>query len=360
MKNMHSESSRIIVLIPAYKPDERLVTLVRELLSRKYEVLTIDDGGGQKYLPLFDQCMQNGAKVVRHSVNMGKGRALKTGLNAIVLEGTAGLLGVITADADGQHTPDDIDKVAEAMREQTKKFVLGSRAFTGNVPFKSRAGNAITRVVYTLASGVKVHDTQTGLRGLPVDSLEAMVRIDGERYEYEMNVLLKLHDMGLSVIEVPIETIYIDDNKGSHFNPVRDAWRIYRVILGYLFASISSFVIDYALYLFVLSLTFRTWGMPEVIAGGVSYVVARAVSSFYNYQVNKYAVFGSRGGKGAIFRYYALVVVQAAIGAGITMLLSSTAHISASWVKLPIDICLFFVNYVIQRDFVFKDRKRKA
>lgn len=346
------------VLIPAYKPDERLVTLVRVLRERGLSVTVVDDGGGEAYAAFFAQCRELGASLACHAVNQGKGRALKTGINHILRAGKA-IAGVVTADADGQHTPEDIEKIIGVMRENPQALVLGSRAFKGDVPFKSRAGNAITRVVYALASGIRVHDTQTGLRGLPASSLEQMMRIDGERYEYEMNMLLKLREMTMPVVEVPIETIYIDDNKGSHFNPVRDAWRIYRVILTFVFASVSSFVIDYALYLFLLSFTVRQLGLNASLAGGLCYAGARVVSSFYNYQMNKFTVFGGKGGKSAIVRYYALVAVQMLIGAGLTTGLSLFSRVSASWVKLPIDIVLFFASYVIQRDFVFKDRQKE-
>lgn len=358
MEEINRTDLRVEILIPAYKPDERLVTLVDTLRTRGYGVTLVDDGGGEAYLPLFTRCAQLGATVVRHAVNQGKGRALKTGLGHIILSGEA-LLGVVTADADGQHTPDDIDKIAKAMTEHPDALILGSRAFKGNVPFKSRAGNAITRVVYAMASGIRIHDTQTGLRGIPARAFEAMMRIDGERYEYEMNMLLKLREMVMPVIEVPIETIYIDDNKGSHFNPVRDAWRIYRVIFSYIFTSVSSFAIDYLLYLFVLGILAKTFGMEAALAGGIAYALARVVSSIYNYKMNRYAVFGGKGGKHAVVRYYALAIVQMLIGAGLTTGLSMLTPISAAWVKLPIDIVLFCISYVIQRDFVFKDRTEK-
>lgn len=349
---------RYLVLIPAYKPDERLITLTEALVARGLSVLLVDDGGQERFLHIFARCEQAGAHVVRHAVNMGKGRALKTGLNEILLR-FADVRGVVTADADGQHTPDDIEKVIAAMEEHPRALVLGSRAFTGNVPFKSRAGNAITRVVYHLASGVRVYDTQTGLRGLPADSLQAMVAIDGERYEYEMNVLLKLREMSMPVVEVPIQTIYIDDNKGSHFHPVRDAWRIYRVILRFIFSSAASFAIDYGLYLLLYPLFARLFLAHPGWAAGVSYAASRIVSSLVNYHLNKHTVFGGQGGHSAIVRYYALAAVQLLVGAGLTSLLARV--VPAGLAKLPIDACLFCISFIIQRDFVFRSRHhRKA
>ena len=338
------DTFRAVVLIPAYKPDERLVQLTRELKEEKLDVLLVDDGGQQAFAHIFDECRALGAEVAVHAVNQGKGRALKTGLNA-ALNLWPDLSGVVTADADGQHTLRDILRLIEAMREHPNALVLGSREFTGDVPVKSRWGNRITRFVYALASGVHVSDTQTGLRGLPACAIPAMITIDGERYEYEMNVLLKLRDMKLGVFEVPIETIYIDDNSGSHFNPVRDAIRIYAVIFKYLFSSVTSFAVDYLLYWLCLGV-FK-------FAPLISYALARLVSSQVNYHLNKHTVFSGRGGRHSMVKYYALAVVQGLLGAGLVQFLPTVLPISAAVVKIPVDLLLFAASYFIQRDFVF-------
>ena len=341
---MNEANKRAVVLIPAYKPDERLIDLTRELKENDLDVLLVDDGGQEAFAHIFEACRELGAEVAVHAVNMGKGRALKTGINAAMLK-WPDMAGIVTADADGQHTPKDILRLIDALHEHPDKLVLGSRAFTGNVPFKSLWGNRITRFVYALASGVKVGDTQTGLRALPVSSLPAMARIDGERYEYEMNVLLKLRDMGLGVFEVPIETIYINDNAGSHFNPVRDAIKIYMVIFKYLFSSIASFVIDYALYWLCLGV----FGLSALL----SYALARLISSQVNYNLNKHTVFGGRGGKSSMIKYYALCVVQGLLGAGLVQVLPSVIPLSAAIIKIPVDLVLFMLSYFIQRDYVF-------
>ena len=340
---MDKNASRVIVLIPAYKPDDRLTELVKELKDKNLDVLLVDDGGGQTFKKIFDDCRALGAEVAVHAVNQGKGRALKTGINAALLL-WPDLSGIVTADADGQHTPTDILRLIEAMDQHENTLVLGSRAFTGNVPFKSLWGNRITRAVYALASGVKVGDTQTGLRGLPRCALEEMIRIDGERYEYEMNVLLKIRDMHLGVFEVPIETIYINDNAGSHFNPVRDAIRIYMVIFKYMFSAIASFAIDYALYWLCLGFGLASW---------LSYALARLVSSQVNYNLNKHTVFSGRGGKSSMLKYYALAVVQGAIGAALVQVLPRFIPLPAGVIKIPVDLILFAFSFIIQRDYVF-------
>lgn len=337
---------RAVILIPAYKPDQRLVELTRELKEKEFRVLLVDDGGKDAYREIFESCRALGAEIAVHAVNQGKGRALKTGLNQALLL-WPDLSCVVTADSDGQHTVEDISRVATESLSRPDTLVLGSRRFTGDVPFKSRWGNRITRWVYKLASGTTIWDTQTGLRAIPPKAVEDMVGIEGERYEYEMNVLLRLRDMGLDVYEVPIETIYINDNEGSHFNPVKDAIRIYMVIFRYLFSSIASFVVDYVLYWLLLG-----FGMLPVIA----YLLARLVSSQVNYRLNRYTVFSGRGGKYAMVKYYALAAVQGAIGAGLVQFLPTVLPVSPSVIKIPVDIILFIISFIIQRDFVFNKK----
>ena len=342
------DTFRAVVLIPAYKPDERLIQLTRELKEEKLDVLLVDDGGQQAFAHIFDECRALGAEVAVHAVNQGKGRALKTGLNA-ALNLWPDLSGVVTADADGQHTLRDILRLIEAMREHPNALVLGSREFTGDVPFKSRWGNRITRFVYALASGVHVSDTQTGLRGLPACAIPAMITIDGERYEYEMNVLLKLRDMKLGVFEVPIETIYIDDNSGSHFNPVRDAIRIYAVIFKYLFSSVTSFAVDYLLYWLCLGV-FK-------FAPLISYALARLVSSVCNYQLNKSLVFKLRGSaRAAVWRYVLLCVAVICVSNLCVQLLSAVG-MEEGVAKIICDTVLYFLNYSVQNRWVFREEE---
>lgn len=343
-------NQRIVVLIPAYKPDERLIDLTKELIDKDFDVMLVDDGGKEAFRHIFEACKELGAKVAVHAINLGKGRALKTGINACVNEWTD-LFGIITADADGQHTPADILRLKEAMYQHPDKLVLGAREFSGDVPLRSMLGNKITRFVYRLVSGNKTNDTQTGLRGLPRCALEKMIRVEGERYEYEMKILLELRNMEIGLTEIPIETIYINDNEGSHFNPLVDSLKIYGVIFkhffSYLFSSGLSAVVDYLLYWLFLG-----FGLHRFI----SYVLARIVSSQVNYRMNKNVVFGGRGGKNSMLKYYLLCIVQGALGAGLVWFLPTVLPISAAIIKIPVDIVLFLISYAIQRDHVFNDK----
>ncbi|MCL2812457.1 MAG: bifunctional glycosyltransferase family 2/GtrA family protein [Clostridia bacterium] len=350
-----------IVLLPAYRPDGGLPQLVEKLRGRGMAVLVVDDGSGEAFFPFFDQCEALGARVIRHAVNLGKGRALKTGLNEIQLA-YPDARGVVTADADGQHTPEDIQKVALALREHPDTLIMGGRAFCGKVPWKSRAGNSLTRAVYRMATGIRIYDTQTGLRGLPVKALPWMTEQQGERYEYEMNVLLKLRHYVLPVIEVPIDTVYIDQNAGSHFRALRDGLRIYGVILGYMLTSLISFGVDYTLYLLGLrvlgAMAFPAIS-PLITPVTVSYAIARVCSAFLNYLLTKHAVFGGRSSKGALWKFYLVAAVQLLLGAGFTTLLADFTRVPESIAKLPVDALLFCASFVVQRDYVFRAKKQE-
>lgn len=339
----------VAALIPAYKPEKKMLPLLRALREEGMDVIVVDDGGGEKYLPLFEKAAEMGCMVVRHAVNLGKGRALKTGLNAAMLR-YENLAGVVTADADGQHAVKDILRVRDALLENPGKLIIGARAFKGEVPLRSRFGNGVTRAVYRFVAGQKCSDTQTGLRGIPAESIPAILRLPGERYEFEMEMLLRLKQLNLTLFEVPIETIYENNNEGSHFDTLRDSARIYAVILRFALSSLISFFVDYGLYLALLA------GLG--LSGAVSYALARVVSSLLNYGLNRLTVFHNAGGHGSVVRYYLLAACQLAVGAGLVHALG-LAGFGEGWVKIPVDVTLFFISYIIQRDFVFRDSSKK-
>ncbi|HIT68535.1 MAG TPA: bifunctional glycosyltransferase family 2/GtrA family protein [Candidatus Aphodomonas merdavium] len=334
----------VIAVIPAYKPQETMLPLCRALREAGMPVVVVDDGGGEGYRALFEAVQAMGCTLVRHAVNLGKGRALKTGINE-ALTRHPDLAGVVTADADGQHTVKDILRVREALLAHPSALTIGARAFVGDVPFRSRFGNGVTRAVYRFVAGQRCTDTQTGLRGIPARALPALLRLPGERYEYEMEMLLRLRSLGLSLHEVRIDTIYENNNEGSHFNALRDSARIYAVILRFALSSIVSFCVDYSLYLLLL--------LGLRFPGALSYALARVVSSLVNYTLNSLVFHGARK-RGTLVRYYLLAACQLAMGAFLVHLLG-LAGLGESWVKFPVDIALFFISYMIQRDYVFGD-----
>ena len=241
-------------------------------------------------MSFFEQAKEAGCVVLSHHVNCGKGRALKTAFNQY-LNDYPDFLGLITVDADGQHQLSDVQKCARILFEKPSEMILGSRDFSlKNVPDKSRFGNIITRNVFRLLCGVKINDTQTGLRALSNTLIERFLNIKGERYEYEMNMLIECAENGIPLCEVPIETIYIEKNESSHFNPISDSIKIYSLFMKFLLSSISSFLIDIGLFsLFSVLFAF----LEETTAIWTATIGARVISSVCNYLLIRHAVFGS-------------------------------------------------------------------
>ena len=342
------KQSGIIVLIPAYKPDARMVELVRELRDNHLDVMLVDDGGQEPYAPLFAQCRELGAEVAVHTVNLGKGRALKTGINAALLR-WPDLRAIVTADADGQHTPRDILRLIDAVDAHPNTLVLGSRKFTGDVPFKSRWGNRITRTVYGLASGVHIYDTQTGLRGFDRDCMRLFVDVPGDRYEYEINMLLTAARAEMPIYEVTIETVYLNDNESSHFNPLKDSLRIYACILKFACSSLICFGIDYVLFQLLRTFIPLTW---------VSNLLARIVSASVNFTLNKKLVFkGNEKTLPAVLKYAALAVFIYLIDTAILALVYEKLGWSRYVVKIISGLLGYLISFSVQGRIVYRKQK---
>lgn len=218
----------IAILIPAFEPDDKLTAFVKEIREHFGHVVVVDDGstsGAEVFAavrPLVDV-------VLVHRENRGKGAALRTGF-ACILDSLPGVAGVVTADADGQHLPRDVRRVADALCGHPGGLVLGVRSFSGKVPFRSRFGNWWARAFFRMLTGLDILDTQTGLRGVPRDVLPRMLELRGDRYEYEMEMLAQCQSFPSPPLQIPIETVYIDENRSSHFHPLRDTFRTQYVI----------------------------------------------------------------------------------------------------------------------------------
>ena len=157
-----------VLIIPALNPNENLISLIDELMEIGFErIVIIDDGSDDQYDKIFEEAYEYGCNIVYHEQNMGKGKAIKSGLKkAVELYGKDNIF--LTLDADGQHLPKDVKKVFEACMANPDKLVLGTRNFNGkHVPWKSKFGNKITSLYFKFETGIKCRDTQTGLRGIP-------------------------------------------------------------------------------------------------------------------------------------------------------------------------------------------------
>ena len=356
---------RYIALIPAYEPEQRLVSLAADLKKRGFDIVVVDDGSGSGYAEIFDELAQE-ATVLTHAQNRGKGAALKTGMRYInkymaytetvmTASGADSVSGrdavIVTVDADGQHLPDDVRRVADISAQRRSALVLGSRALGGDIPARSRFGNTVTRHVYSAATGVHVHDTQTGLRAFHRSLIPRLLEIEGERYEYEINMLMQLAAEGVPIIEERIETVYENNNSGSHFRTLRDSFRVYKEILKFSASSLASFAIDYCMYALLLAATGAA-GLANGLV--ISNIGARLVSGTANYMMNRKLVFRSRTGfaKSAV-QYFLLA---AFILAGNTIVLSTlagTLGINSLAAKLITEVIFFAISWTVQRYVIF-------
>lgn len=340
------------VLIPAYQPDARLPRLILELhrADPSTKIVVVDDGSGQKFSDIFEASATAGAHVISYENNRGKGYALREGFTWI--RDVAGDLSecVVTADADGQHTLNDIFRVGRTCTD-TGTSMLGVREFVGHVPARSRIGNTATSALFWLATGWKLKDTQTGLRAFPVALLPALLEVQGDRYEYELRVLLHLAKFRHPVTQIPIETIYEAGNPTSHFRPLQDSARIWAPLLKFAASSGVATIIDYVLVLALNALTGALF-FPVV--------VARMVSASVNFAMNR-RVFEATGVplRRSALRYAALAV--AVVAGSYTMLAVLTGIGMPLWIaKIIADTTMYLVSYSAQSRYVFAPAQEQS
>jgi glycosyltransferase involved in cell wall biosynthesis len=341
--------NRVAVLIPVWQPGRDLVDLVSSLLALSFPaVIVVNDGSDSDRDAIFEEIRKDGrVRILSHAVNLGKGRALKTGLNEF-LNQYPGFSGLVTCDADGQHRPGDVLLVAEAMETSPGVLILGSREFKPGIPLRSRFGNILTKYVFALLTGRKLGDTQSGLRGIPKQTIPKLLRLDGEGYEFEMNVLAEAAN-SCGIAEVPIETVYIDGNRSSHFNPVWDSMRIYFVLVRFYLSSLVSTGIDFVVFTIVF------WATANLPAS----MIAGRVSSLANFFLNRRFVFSSSDGLAfALGRYYVLVALIALASYSGIRLLSGNLGMNVLVAKVLVETCLSLVSFSLQRTFVFDSRTK--
>lgn len=358
----------IALIIPAYKPDEKLLTTINDALNAGFEdILVIDDGSGEQYNDVFSKVKEiKSCTLLVHDVNKGKGAALKTAFT-FFLENRKEGVGVITADADGQHLTKDIINTAQKMKN-TQKIVLGCRDFYApQVPPRSKFGNRFTIAIFKLFFGMKVSDTQTGLRAFPKSVLSDLIKIKGDRYEYETNMLFFMSQNSIPFEEVIIDTVYIDDNASSHFRVIRDSIRIYGLIIKYLLSSLTTTVVDEGIF-FLLKWfpIIPFFNVPETY---IAAFVARAISSLVNYFINAKVVFGGKSNIKTLIKYYLLAIAQISISASTVFLAEYLLNFAvkidigidlaliSTLIKILVDTILFFISFRIQHKWVFNKKE---
>lgn len=346
----------VIVLIPSYEPQIDFLKFLKELKVEFENIVVVNDGSGKKYKKIFEQIKENNITVIENFVNMGKGRALKNGINYILQKYNEDNI-IVTADSDGQHLVSDIKKCAEQCAKFPQKLILGCRNFDNeNVPYKSKFGNKLTRNMFKLFVGLNITDTQTGLRAFSCKTAKKFLTISGERFEYETNMLIATKKDKIDIDEIEISTVYINENKSTHFNPLKDSINIYKLFFKYIFASISSFLIDILLFTVMYNLLVGVINKEAIL---VSTVIARIISSIYNYCVNSKLVFEQEKlMKKQFVKYYTLVIIQMCISGLSVYIINNIINFNATFIKIIIDTIIFMVNFCLQREWVFKEKRK--
>lgn len=335
----------MIVLIPAYEPGGSLSQLVGDLLrdDSAARVVVVDDGSGPEFAPEFDAARRAGASVISYPVNRGKGYALRVGFEHISRHRPDE--SVVCADSDGQHRVDDILRVARRTEELGDSLVLGGRRFVGDVPLRSRFGNSVSRLAFRAVGGVRVHDTQTGLRGYPPQLIEWALGIGGDRFEYELNLLLDAAATGIPIVEVEIATVYLHENASSHFRPIVDSVRVIRPLLAFGASSLGAFALDLA----ALQVIFALSGSLLLAVVG-----ARLISGTVNFLVNRHLVFRSRSEPLGVHAIRYLALALGVVTAGYVLISALTAlGMPLVPAKIVVDVGLYVLSFQVQRLAIF-------
>jgi glycosyltransferase involved in cell wall biosynthesis len=338
--------SNIVFLLPSYRPTALFCDLLQKLRKASAAPIVVaDDGSGLAYRDLFQQALQlPDIAVLTNAVNLGKGAALKHGMNHILVK-YPDCAGIVTADADGQHDVSDILKVAKELQARSDALIFGSRDFNREVPLRSKVGNTISRLVYRFVVGVNLSDTQTGLRGIPRRLMEMSLGIRSNRYEFETEQIIIANTAPFKFVEVPIQTVYIDNNSGSHFNPIFDSFRIYFVLLRYAVSSVATALTDFLVF-YILS------------ANGLSVLnsnmAARAFALWIQFILLKKYVFKNGAGLATFAAYVTYVFFSGYVSSVMQDEFADQLINSPLLAKVVVEMTIWTFNFMFLRDIVFR------
>jgi glycosyltransferase involved in cell wall biosynthesis len=339
-----------VVLIPAYNPGNELIKLVTTLKNEQpnLQIIVVNDGSKSESDFVFKQLQTQDINVLAHSFNRGKGEALKTGMKHFLAHFPLNQ-GVITADADGQHSAQDILRILHALVERPTLLHLGVREFSQkSIPLRSRFGNNMTRIFYKLATKTAIQDTQSGLRGIPTVLIRELIESKTSGYEFEFEMFFIARKLEILVQQTPIETIYINQNESSHFNPLLDSLKIYYIFVRFCGVALVSFFID-----FLLFSTFFYFQNNLVNA----MVEARVISASFNFILNKNLTFKAKSNLfSAIIKYSLLAVGVGFCSLKLTRFLTDLGLVIYGS-KIAAEFLLFIANFLIQCYFVFLRKK---
>lgn len=355
---------KIVVGIPSLNPDEKLISHIESLIDVGFKKFIIcDDGSGCEYQYIYQKILQMSNEsvcidVLRHNINLGYGRASKTIFNFFLGEYLEEI-GIVECDSDGQHKAEDVRRVAEALNENPEYFYVGARDFSRkeNIPFRSWFGNNVTKRTLQFFCGIKLQDTQTGLRGIPKELLPELMETDGERFEYVTTTLLRMKELNVQIKEVPIETIYLENNQSSHFNPIRDSIRIYSRIFKYCFSSLMGAGID--IFIFSMTVVWYARYIDQYIA--MATLTACICAGIFNFYFNKNVVFKNNGNSTwQACKYTCLCLMHVFVSATMIKWINVVFSLNLVAIKIIVDTVLFFATYYIQERVVFSMGRKET
>ena len=351
----------IIILIPALNPPKDiLLSYIKDLKKRGFNrILIVDDGSDDSFKDYFEKLKKDlEVDIFYHYKNYGKGRALKNAFN-YVLNYYDDFSYLICADSDGQHRVEDIENIAKICKNSNKDILyLGSRNFDEeNVPFKSRYGNKLTSFFYKLMFEDRINDTQTGLRAISKKHMKDFLDLDGERFEYEINMLINASKTGKEIKEIPIKTVYFDNNSETHFNPIKDSAKIYGVMFKTFFkfflSSIGSWLVDIGSFTIIQSLLSKVFTSFHPVIW-ISTLLARMISGLFNFSINKNFVFDDDSKDKKIYlRYFILWLCQLILSAFLVDFVFSLVNMKSYFIKIIIDSLIFLLSFKIQEKYIF-------
>lgn len=358
---MTNTISKTIILIPSLEPDEKLPDYVQQLQGYGFvHIVIVDDGSGETFQPLFAELSRQGCIVLRHTVNLGKGAALKTGFLYIEQQ-LQDAACIVTADSDGQHAAEDVYRLAKEAVLRPEALTLGVRDFSkGGIPPKSLIGNRIASSMFALLYSKRLSDTQTGLRAFGPQLLPFLQNIRGSRFEYELQMLISCIHAGVPISTLPIQVIYEHGNTGTHFRAIRDSFRVMRVLftgfLQFILSSLGSSVVDLGIAWLLMDTLRPMLEEQAFLRIWIATVTARVVSIGVNYLLNKHLVFRKKNSRGSLWRYLALCALVIMLSSGGVYMIHTIFLIDEKIAKLICDALLFLLSYQVQQRWVFAAR----
>jgi putative flippase GtrA len=304
---LHTQANRLAIVIPAYRPPDRLLDLARQISQSFALVVIVDDGSGADFREVFARAADlPGVDILRHATNLGGGVAIKTGINH-ALASLPGLLGVVTAEPDAE--PADIERVAQSLLAHPDSLVQP----------------AADSVLHALTG----RDSQTGLRGIPAGFAPSVLQIEANGPEFDLELQMAARRSGVPLVEESVRTA------PSRFNPLLESTKLYFLLPRFAAVALATALLDNLIFIQALH---RGWPMLWSLA------LARGFGVAFSYPLARRAVFRSRQRHARLLpKYLMLALANAAV-----------AYASAPG-QLLVESLLFLVNFAILRLFIFTD-----